>query len=62
MLDANATNQRFYFGKRDVFGAYSSQAKLAARLLLSLRAVKTMLPIHLLTTGVRVPIWASFPQ
>jgi len=55
VLDANATNQRFYFGKRDVFGAYSSQAKLAARLLLSLRAVKTTLPIHLLATGVRFP-------
>ena len=55
VLDANATNQRFYFGKRDVFSAYSSQAKLAARLLVSLRAVKTALPIHLLATGVRFP-------
>ena len=38
VLDANASNQRFYFGKRDVFKAYSAQIALVARLLVSLRA------------------------
>ena len=35
VLDANATNQRFYFGKRDVYRAYNAQVNLVARLLVS---------------------------
>ena len=55
VLDANASNQRFYFGKRDVFKAYSAQIALVARLLVSLRAVRTALPVRILATGVRFP-------
>ena len=55
VLDANASNQRFYFGKRDVFKAYSAQIPLVARLLISLRAVRTALPVSILATGVRFP-------
>ena len=55
VLDANASNQRFYFGKRDVFKAYSAQIALVARLLVSLRAVRTALPVRILASGVRFP-------
>ena len=55
VLDANASNQRFYFGKRDVFKAYSAQIALVTRLLVSLRAVRTALPVRILATGVRFP-------
>ena len=55
VLDANASTQRFYFGKRDVFKAYSAQIPLVTRLLISLRAVRTALPVRILATGVRFP-------
>ena len=55
VLDANASNQRFYFGKRDVFKAYSAQVALVTRLLVSLRAVRTALPVRILASGVRFP-------
>ena len=55
VLDANATNQRFYFGKRDVYRAYNAQVNLMARLLVSLKAVQTQLPVSILVTGVHFP-------
>lgn len=54
VIDGNASNLRFFYGK-DVAKAYGSQLSLAVRLLASLRAVKTTLPIWLLVSGYRVP-------
>ena len=54
VLDANASRLRFYFGK-DTRKAYTSQAGLLMRLLLSLRAVNTTLPIFVLVSGDRFP-------
>ena len=51
VLDANATNQRFYFGKRDVSRCYNAQVNLMARLLLSLRAARS--PVSHGAPGVR---------
>ena len=54
VLDANASNLRFYFG-RAVRKAYASQLSLLVRSVLSLRRVNTTLPIHALVSGERVP-------
>lgn len=54
VLDVNASNLRFFFGPL-VLKAYGSQVALLVRLVQSLRAVGTSLPIHLLASGFRVP-------
>ena len=55
VVDANASNLRFFYG-RAVRKAYASQMALLVRAVLSLRRVNTTLPMHLLASGeVRVP-------
>ena len=54
VLDGNASNLRFFYGK-DVAKAYGSQVGLLLRLLVSLRASGTSLPVHVLVSGYRVP-------
>jgi hypothetical protein len=54
VLDANASNLRFFYG-RNVEKAYTSQISLLVRLVVSLRAANTTLPIQLLVSGHRVP-------
>ena len=53
VLDANATNQRFYFGKRETKSAYLAQLRLLVRLLVSLRRARTTVPVVVLASGVR---------
>ncbi len=52
VLDLNASRVRFYYKNRPAH-AYVASTRLAARLLLSLRAVRTKLPIRLLVSGFR---------
>ena len=54
VVDANASNLRFYFG-RAWRKAYTSQISLLARAVVSLRRVNTTLPIHVLVSGERIP-------
>ena len=54
VIDANASNLRFYFG-RTWRKAYASQISLLVRAIHSLRMVNTTLPIHALISGERVP-------
>ena len=54
VLDANASNLRFFYG-RAVRKAYASQLGLLVRAVHSLRRVNTTLPIRLLVSGDRVP-------
>ena len=54
VIDANASNLRFYFG-RAWRKTYVSQVSLLVRAVASLRRVNTTLPIHVLVSGERVP-------
>ena len=54
VVDANASNLRFYFG-RAWRKTYTSQVSHLVRAVASLRAVNTTLPIHVLVSGERIP-------
>ena len=54
VIDANASNLRFFYGK-NVRKLLASQFGLAMRSIKSLRTANTTLPIHLLLSGVRAP-------
>ena len=54
VLDSNVSHLRFFYG-RQVDKAYASQVGLLVRLLTSLRAANSSLPVWILTSGHRVP-------
>ena len=54
VLDANKTSLRFFYGNL-VHKAYASQLGLLVKTYQGLKAVGTMLPIFVLTSGLRVP-------
>lgn len=54
VVDANASNLRFYFG-RAWRKTYTSQFSHLVRAVASLRKVNTTLPIHVLVSGERIP-------
>ena len=52
VLDYNETRVRYYY-RFDPFESYATSMRLIMRLVLSLRDVRTSLPIHLLASGTR---------